>query len=119
MSEGWWALAGVLLGALASGVVAVLLQRRQFAHEKSMHVLENQGKENVKTLLTEMLSHGSFVRRSFGAMRNKIGGYSDDELRKLLHEAGAKRAGSGADDDEWWYLASREDEYVASLRKNA
>lgn len=43
------------------------------------------------------------------------GAYDDDELRRLLHEAGAKRGG-GKDGEEWWYLAEREDEYIARLR---
>jgi hypothetical protein len=119
MSEGLWALAGVFVGALSSGVVAVLLQKRQFAHEKEMHALENQGDENVKALLKEMLNHKSHVRRSFGAMRKKIGGYTDDELQRLLHEAGAKRAASKDGIKEWWYLATREAEYIEKLRKDA
>lgn len=116
MSEGWWALAGVLLGALASGVVAVLLQKRQFAHEKEMHKLQNQSAENVKGLLTDLLEHSTHVRRSFGALRKRVGGYDDEELRRLLHEAGAKRIPSKDGSEEWWYLASREAEYVARQR---
>jgi hypothetical protein len=115
MTEGMWALAGVVLGALSSGVVAALLQRKQFQHDKDMHALQNQGAENVKALLAEMLNHKSHVRRSFGAMRKKVGGYKDDELRRLLHEASAKRA-NGKDGEEWWYLAEREGEYIAKLR---
>ena len=43
MSEGWWALGGVVIGAIASGTINLMLQRRQFKHEKEMHVLQNQG----------------------------------------------------------------------------
>jgi len=64
MSEGWWALGGVVVGALASGVINLMLQKRQFTHEMEMHVLQNQSSENVKSLLIEMLSHNSYTDRS-------------------------------------------------------
>jgi len=119
MSDGWWALVGVVVGALSSGLVAVFLQRRQFAQEREMHRLKNQSAENVKALLTELLEHSTHVRRSFTALRNRIGGYDDDELRKLLHEAGAKRVPDKDGSEEWWYLANREKEYIESRRRDA
>ena len=89
MSEGWWALGGVIVGALASGLINLILQKRQFTHDVKMHALQNQGKENVKSLLIEMLSHKSYTDRSFDAIRDKVGGFTDDELRLLLHEVQA------------------------------
>lgn len=34
MSEGWWELNGVVVGAIASGAINLMLQKRQFAHDK-------------------------------------------------------------------------------------
>ncbi len=119
MAEALWALGGVFVGAIASGAVNLMLQRRQFAHEKEMYVLKNQSAENVKALLVEMLSHKSYTDRSFEAIRKKIGGYSDDEVRQLLHEVGAKKATRTDGDEEWWYLASREQERIEKRKSSA
>lgn len=67
-----------------------------------MHVLHNQSSENVKSLLTEMLSHKSSMDRSFDAIKKKVGGFTDDEvvsfcmksaLRKLLEMTTKKSTG--------------------------
>ena len=67
MDSGWWALAGVIVGGISSGGIGYMLQKRQFAHEVNMFMLKNKGVENVKSLLTEMLSHKSYTDRSFEA----------------------------------------------------
>ena len=64
--------------------------------------------ENVKKMLKHMLNHASYTDRSFTALKNPIGGYSDDEIRKMLHELNAKKVNRG--DNEWWYLMSRGEE---------
>jgi len=66
----------------------------------------------VKALLIEMLSHKSYTDRTFEAIRKKVGGYSDDEVRQLLHEIEAKRTSRNDSGKEWWYLASREQERI-------
>ena len=112
MSEGWWVLGGVIVGAISSGAINLMLQGRQFTHEKNMHKLKNQGAENVKSLLQEMLSHKGYTDRSFDAIRNKVGGFSDDEIRQLLHEVEAKKVIRANDKKEYWYLAAREAERI-------
>lgn len=117
MNEGWWALGGVIVGALASGVINLALQKRQFAHEKEMHKLQNQGAENVKSLLVEMLSHEGFTDRTFEAIKKKVGGFTDDDIRQLLHEIEAKKVSRKDDGKEMWYLASREQERTGKRSK--
>ena len=109
MNVAAWALAGVIVGSFGTGLFNLLLQRKQFNHNKEMFLLQNKGTEIIKNFLTEMLSHNSYTDRSFSALKAPIGGYSDDEIRQLLHEVGAKKT-SGADDTEWWYLLSRQEE---------
>jgi hypothetical protein len=109
MSDAGWALAGVAIGGLFTGIINYLLQKSQFKHNKEMFVLQNQSTEVVKSLLTEKLSNGSNTDRSFEALKQPIGGYSDDEVRQLLHEIGAMKVLS-TDGTEWWYLLSRENE---------
>lgn len=114
MSAPFWALLGVVIGGLLGGVMNYILQAKRFAHEKEMFLLKNQSAEVVKSLLKEMLSHSSYTDRSFDALRKPIGGYSDDEVRKFLHEVSAKRI--ARDGEEWWYLIAREEERIKFLR---
>lgn len=114
MSSPAWALLGVVVGGLLSGVINYLLQRGRFKHQKDMFLLENQSKEVVKELLDEMLNHRRYTDRKFAALKKPIGGYSDDEIRQLLHELKAKKI--ERDGEEWWYLITREEERIAYLR---
>ena len=46
MSEGTWALIGVLVGTIGTGFFNYLLQKRQFDHNKEMFSLQNKGLES-------------------------------------------------------------------------
>ena len=115
MSSPAWALLGVVIGGLMSGLINYILQRGRFKHQKEMFRLENQSSEVVKEILGEMLNHRSYTDRKFGALMKPIGGYSDDEIRQLLHELKAKKI--ERDGEEWWYLLSREQERITNLRE--
>lgn len=112
MNEAIWALIGVAIGTILSGLINYLLQKGQFKHNKEMLLLQNQATEVVKSLLIEKLSHKNFTDRSFEALKGPIGGYSDDEIRQLLHEIKAKKVLKKG--EEWWYLLSRSDERIAN-----
>ena len=113
MTEAGWALLGVVVGILGTGLVNWLMQSRQFAHEKQMFQLQNLSAEMVKAVLQEMLNHKSYTDRSFLALKERIGGYSDDQIRQFLHEIGAKKASRADGAQEWWYLASRQEERIS------
>ncbi len=108
-----WAIVGVIVGFLGNW----FLQSKKQAHEKKMYMLQNMSAEVVKSILTEMLNHRNYVDRSFSALKRAIGGYSDDQIRQLLHEVGAKK--TSRDDQEWWYLISRQDERIKNIEKNS
>jgi hypothetical protein len=112
MNDASWALAGVVVGSIGTGLFNLLLQQKQFRHNKEMFLLQNKSSEIVKGFLIEMLSHKSYTDRSFAALKAPIGGYSDDEIRQLLHEVGARKT-NREDGSEWWYLLSRQEERIA------
>lgn len=112
MNEAIWALLGVVVGGLLSAGAAWLMQSRQFKHDEKMHAINNQGKEAIKSILLEMLNHKSYTDRSFSALRERVGGITDDELRKILHELGARRTSRDNGSEEWWYLESRREERI-------
>lgn len=96
------------LGAVAGFVGKVVLQYMTQRHEINRDT--DVAKENVKQILDLMLRHKTYTDRSFEAIRRAIGGFDDDELRKLLHEVGARQCYKFQ--TEWWYLMERSDERI-------
>lgn len=114
MNEAIWALIGVVVGGVLTGTIELLLQRRQFVHDINLLKRQRQGAEVAKEILTEMLHHKSYVDRSFVALRRPIGGFTDDEIRQMLHDVDARRA-KREDGSEWWYLRARSEERIEKL----
>lgn len=100
-----------LLGTAFGGLITYLSQRQQFNHNlkilKETHKTEFMAEETAK----HFLSHKSHIDRSFDVLQKHLGGFDDDELRKILVRAGAIRVYRD-DGSEWWRLLSRLDEYI-------
>lgn len=113
MESAHWAILGVIVGSLFSGLFILLSQGRAFANEKEMYLLKNKGAEAVKKILSDMLNHRSYTDRSFSALRAAVGGYTDDQVRQFLHEVDARRTTRDEGAEEWWYLAARQEERIS------
>ena len=100
-----------MLGALVGGGISWLLNRQQFANQ--LRILREQHKTEymAEDTARHFLSHKSFTDRSFEALKMHLGGFEDDELRKILVRAGAMRVYRD-DGSEWWRLLSRMDEFI-------
>ena len=111
MEAALWSTFSALFGALVGGGISYALNRQQFANhlrlEQEKHRTEFMAEETARTFL----SHKSFTDRSFETLRNHLGGFQDDELRKILVRAGAMRVYRD-DGSEWWRLLSRMDEFI-------
>jgi hypothetical protein len=111
MQAALWSLLSALLGALVGGGISYVLNRQQFAHQlrilQEQHKVEFMAEETAR----HFLGHKSFTDRSFETLRRALGGFTDDELRKILVRAGAVRV-YREDGSEWWRLLSRMDEYI-------
>jgi len=111
MDPAIWPALSALLGALVGGGISYALNRQQFRNQlrllQEQHKVEYMAEETAR----HFLSHKSFTDRSFDTLRNHLGGFSDDELRKILVRAGAIRV-FREDGSEWWRLLSRMDEYI-------
>ena len=57
------------------------------------------------------LNHKSYTDRSFEVLQKHLGGFDEDELRKILVRAGAIRLYRD-DGTEWWRLLERTAEYI-------
>jgi hypothetical protein len=111
MDAALWSSLSALLGALVGGGISYLLNRQQFRNQlriqQEQHKVEYMAEETAR----HFLGHKSFTDRSFDTLRNHLGGFGDDELRKILVRAGAIRVYRD-DGSEWWRLLSRMDEYI-------
>ncbi len=110
-----WALIGVVLGAVLTGIINYRLQKSQFKHNEKMFFLQNKSDEKAKEILADLLNHRVFTDRSFTVIKQRVGGFSDDELRKLLIAIGAQRS-SSRKEGEWWYLLERQQERIAKRK---
>lgn len=111
MDAALWSTFSALLGAIVGGGISFLLNRQQFRNQlrilQEQHKVEYMAEETAR----HFLSHKSFTDRSFETLRAHLGGFGDDELRKILVRAGAIRV-YREDGSEWWRLLSRMDEYI-------
>jgi hypothetical protein len=123
-----------ILPAVISGAVALVIstigifiaskqQNRQFANEieqagkrfqNELTLQEERLKVELRTTfmaeeaIHELLLDESFRRgRSFDQIKRNVGGFEDDELRKLLVRSGAIRYYRRGDNKEMWGLRSR------------
>lgn len=113
------AVPGVPSSAVAL-VIALRNSRRETEREAEArkHAMEMQETRLRAQLRTEFMAEEAIVRllrhrncskRSFEAIQARIGGFGDDELRRLLVRAGAVRFGNGKG-EEFWGLRDRNDE---------
>lgn len=111
MEAALWSTFSALLGALVGGGISWMLNRQQFANQLRMLHEQHKTEFMAEETARHFLNHKSFTDRSFETLQKNLGGFADDELRKILVRAGAIRV-YREDGSEWWRLLSRMDEYV-------
>ena len=95
-----------LLDTLVEGLVTFAENRQQFKHQQQYNP-KLMSEETARHLL----SHQSFTDRSFDVLKKHLGGFEDDELRKILVRAYRD------DGAEWWCLLSRTGERIEKLQQ--
>lgn len=88
-----------LVFPVALAIVAVFLDRWRTSEEKKTN-------DAALKVIKELLTCESWAKRTFQEIKSKLGGFSDDELRKLLVRSGAVRF-NGQGEQELWGLISR------------
>jgi hypothetical protein len=118
-------LAVALVGAVASILVAVLVARwegrnqaERLRVEAALHAERLAAELRTEFMAEEairmLLQHPKWTQRSFGAIKRRIRGFSDEDLRVLLVRSGAVAFG-GERDTEWWGLRERNMDRLADL----
>jgi hypothetical protein len=102
-----------LFGAVVGGGITYLLNRQlhrqQLSLAREQHKTEYMAEETAR----HFLSHKGYTDRSFEVLQKHLGGFTDEELRKILVRAGAIRTYRD-NGSEWWRLLNRMDEYIES-----
>ncbi|MEJ8838485.1 hypothetical protein [Ramlibacter sp. AN1133] len=111
MDAALWSTLSALLGAMVGGGISYLLNRQQLANQLRIQQELHKVEFMAETTARHFLSHKAYTDRSFETLRNHLGGFADDELRKILVRAGAIRL-YREDGSEWWRLLSRMEEYI-------
>ena len=106
-----WSAISALLGALVGGGVSWVLNRQQFDNQLKLAREQHRTEFMAEQTARALLSHKGFTDRSFEALQRHLGGFEEDELRKILVRAGAMRI-YREDGSEWWRLVSRMDEFI-------
>lgn len=100
-----------LIGTVVGGAISYLIQRQRFQQELKILREEHKTEFMAESTVKHFLNHKQYTDRSFDTIKKHVGGFEDDELRKILVRAGAIR-NYRDDGSEWWRLLSRMDEYI-------
>ena len=105
-----------LAGTLIGGLISYFLQRQQFNQQLKLSQEANKTEFMAENTAKHFLSHSAYTDRSFDTLKMHMGGFEDDELRKILVRAGAIRT-IRKDGSEWWRLLDRMDEYIEAKQQ--
>ncbi|NNM22243.1 MAG: hypothetical protein HKO54_01715 [Flavobacteriaceae bacterium] len=107
-----------LAGTVVGGLITYFLQHQRFKQE--MRIMQEEYKTEfiAESTAKHFLNHRLYTDRSFETLKKHLGGFGDDELRKILVRAGAIRTFRD-DGTEWWRLLSRMDEFIEGKQKSS
>ncbi len=101
-------------GTVVRGLISYFLQKQKNQQELSLLREQNKTEFMAETTARHYLDHKGYTDRSFEVLESHLGGFNEDELRKILVRAGAVRVYRD-DGSEWWTLLDRLDERIEKL----
>lgn len=104
-----------IVGVVIGGFISWLLQKDRASADLKIAIEAVKTEHMAERAVRHFLSHKGYTDRSFELLQKRIGGFEENELRRLLVRAGAVRY-IRADGTEWWRLIERQGEVIA--RKN-
>ncbi|OGU71681.1 MAG: hypothetical protein A3H45_01185 [Ignavibacteria bacterium RIFCSPLOWO2_02_FULL_55_14] len=87
-------------------VAGYVIQERKLRRDFQLDRDRLRTEYMAEQVARELLSFERWSKRSFAAIKRRLGGFEDDELRKILVRAGAVRF-HGDHEEELWGLVSR------------
>ncbi|WP_426701489.1 hypothetical protein ACPPVV_00285 [Rhodanobacter sp. Col0626] len=104
-----------ILGVLIGGLVTWWLQKDRASTDFRIALEAIKTEHMAEITAKHFLSNQKYTDRSFELLSKRLGGFEENELRKILVRAGAIRY-SRKDGTEFWRLLSREPEAIAKAR---
>jgi hypothetical protein len=83
--------------------LAGVLSGRWFEHRRMLR--EFAPKIRTEAVVTKLLNSDEWQKRSFEAIKGRVGGFDDDELRKILLAVGAVKFTSHSGEELWGLLS--------------
>lgn len=102
LTSGIFGLGGVLLG----GAISWWVQRDRASTDLRIALEAIKTEHMAEKTAHYYLSSERYQQRSFELLSRRLGGFTGDDLRRILVRAGGVRS-YGADDEEFWSLVSR------------
>ena len=93
-------------GTLVGGLISYFLQKQKYDHDLELLREELKTEYMAERLARHYLEHKGYTDRSFKELAKHIGGFEENELRRILVRAGAIRIYKD-DGTEMWRLLSR------------
>jgi hypothetical protein len=104
-----------IIGVLVGGLISWWLQKDRASADLKIALESVKTEHMAEKTAQYFLNHKGYTDRSFELLSKRLGGFEDNELRKILVRAGAVRY-VRADGSEWWRLLSRTDEAIAKAK---
>lgn len=98
-----------LLGVIVGGVISWWIQKDRVSTDLKIALESIKTEHMAEKTALYYLKHKGYIDRSFELLQKRLGGFEENELRKILVRAGAVRY-IREDGSEWWRLISRIDE---------
>lgn len=95
-----------LIGSLVGSLVAFSLHRARAAADIAIAIETIKTEHMAEKTALHYLNHKGYTDRSFKMLSQRLGGFEENELRKILVRAGAVRY-TRRDGSEWWRLLER------------
>ena len=104
----------ILAGTVLGGLISLAVQWQKHRHDIHNIREEHRTEFMAERTAHRLLGHKGYTDRTFIAVKESLGGFEDDELRKILVRAGAVRV-KRSDGEERWCLIERENERIDKL----
>ena len=95
-----------LVAAAVALVVSIVGAAATFKAQEARLRIELRTEFMAEAAIRRLLSSAQWKKRSFTAIKRRLGGFTDDELRRMLVRAGALQFEDG-DGEELWGLLER------------
>lgn len=107
--------------ALVAGIVSLTVSGIGWLIADANFRAQHGAHDAAERVVKRLLNHRKWTQRSFGDIKRRLGGFDDDEIRRLLVRAGALRFHKNGtmtfpkegSDDELWGLLRRNKKNVA------